>query len=170
MVNSTSKSVEELWTFKSSVNKGLSRFVPCKMIGSKKSLPWITQSIKRLIRKRDSLYQKHKRSSRLKDRKHFITTRHMVKAKIKQAYDRYLEDLLGISKPDLNTSPTGEAGQSKFEVKKLFSFLKTHARIPKVLVLFATHIPIQSTHQTLTKQTLSTTTYSPFSPQSHPWD
>ena len=48
----------------------------------------------------------------------------MIKAKIKQAYDSYLEDLLGISKPGLNTSPTGEAGQSKFEVKKLFSFLK----------------------------------------------
>ena len=111
--------------FKSSVNEDLSRFVPWKKIGSKKkSLPWITQSIKRLIRKSDSLYQKHKRSSRPKDRKHFITTRHMIKAKIKQAYDRYLEDFLGINKPDPNTSPTGEAGQSKFEVKKLFSFLK----------------------------------------------
>ena len=59
---------------------------------------------------------------KIEDRKHLITTRHMV-VKIKQAYDRCLEDLLGISKPDLNTSPTGEAGISKFEVK-LFSFLK----------------------------------------------
>ena len=79
---------------------------------------------KRLAQRKDSLHQKHKRSSRPKDRKHFIITRHMVKAKIKQAYDRCFEDLLGISKPDLNTSPTGEAGQSKFEVKKLFSLLK----------------------------------------------
>ena len=56
LANSTSKSVEELRTsFKPSVNEGLSRFVSCRKIGSKKSLPWIMQSIKRLIRKRDSL-------------------------------------------------------------------------------------------------------------------
>ena len=34
LANSTSKSVEELWIyFNSSVNEGLSRFVPCKKIG-----------------------------------------------------------------------------------------------------------------------------------------
>ena len=52
----------------------------------------------------------------------FIATRHMVKARIKQAYDSYLEDLLGISNPDPNTSPAGETGQSKPASKKLFSF------------------------------------------------
>ena len=91
---------------------------------SKSSLPWITQAIKRLIRKRDSLYQRFKRSSRPKHRKQFIATRHMVKAMIKQAYDSYLEDLLGISNPDPNTSPAGETGQSKSASKKLFSFFE----------------------------------------------
>ena len=38
-----SKSVEELWILlKLSINEGLSKFVPCKKIGSKRSLPWIT--------------------------------------------------------------------------------------------------------------------------------
>ena len=124
LANSTSKSVEELWTsFKSLVNEGLSRFVPCKKIGSKKSLPWIPQSIKRLIRERVSLYQKHKRSSRPKDRKHFITTRHMVKAKIKQAYGHYLEALLGISKTisndqELIQSAPASCPQTKMEITK----------------------------------------------------
>ena len=100
LANSTFKSVEELWTsFKSLVNEGLSRFILCKKDWLKEKSFLITQSIKRLIRKRDSLYQKHKRSLRTQDRKHFITTWHMVKAKIKQAYDCYLEDLLGTSKP-----------------------------------------------------------------------
>ena len=169
LANSTSKSVEELWTsFKSWVNEGLSRFIPCKKIGSKKRLPWITQSIKRLIRKRDSLYQKHKRSSRLKDRKHFVTTRHMVKVKIKQAYDRYLEDLLGISKLDLNHSPTGEAGQSKFEVKKLFSFLQNSRQHSQGIG------PLRDPHTNTVytsntgKANLTTTTCSQFSPQFHP--
>ena len=67
-------------------------------------------------------------SSRPKHRKQFIATRHMVKARIKQAYDSYLEDLLGICNPDLNTSPAGETGQSKSASKKLFSFLKKNSR------------------------------------------
>ena len=119
--NSTSKSVEELLiSFKSSVNEGLARFVPCKNIGSKRILPWITQAIKRLIRKREV-----QRSSRPKHRKQFIATRHMVKAMIKQAYDSYSGDLLGISNPDPNTSPAGvagESGQSKSASKNYFLF------------------------------------------------
>ena len=171
--------MEALWTsFKSSVNEGLSRFVPCKKIGSKKSLPWITQSIKLLIRKRDSLYPKHKRSSRPKDRKYFITTLHIVKAKIKQAYDRYLQDLLGLSKLDINTSPTGEAGQSKFEVKKLFSFLKNSRQDSQGIG------PLRDLH-TITVYTSNIdkanlinnhlqSIFTPVSPlrltQTHPWD
>ena len=57
------KSVEELWTsFKSSVNEGLSTFVSCKQIGSKKSLSWITQEIKRFIRKKKKKKKKKKKN------------------------------------------------------------------------------------------------------------
>ena len=37
-------------SFKTVIDKGISQFVPIKKIGSKRSLPWITQPIKRLIR------------------------------------------------------------------------------------------------------------------------
>ena len=125
LANSTSKSVEELWTsFKSSVNEGLSRFVPCKK-------DWLKEKSS-LDHAKHQTVDPQKGFSLPKAQKVIKTERHETlyhhtaydKAKIKQAYDRYLEDLLGISKPGLNTSPTGEAGQSKFEVKKLFSFLK----------------------------------------------
>ena len=52
LANTASQLLAELWTsFKSSVNEGISRFVPSNKNGSKRSLPWITQEIKRLIRK-----------------------------------------------------------------------------------------------------------------------
>ena len=125
---------------------------PAKKIGSKRSLPWITQAIERLIRKRDSLYQRYKRSPRPKHRKQFIETRHMVNAKIKQAYDCYLEDLLGINNPDLNISPADETGQSKsLHQKSYFLYRKTHARTRKVLVLSVTPIPTKFIHPTLTE-------------------
>ena len=81
LVNASSKSVEELWSsFKSSINEGLKKFVPCKKIAVKRSLPWVTREIKRLIRKRDSLYKKLIFSKRSNIRKHFVNLRHLVKA------------------------------------------------------------------------------------------
>ena len=52
------KSVEAMWTeFKEALNSGIEKFIPSKFTGKKKHLPWITQSIKREIRKRDRLYR-----------------------------------------------------------------------------------------------------------------
>ena len=51
----------EIWlSLKTIIHKGISQFVPIKKIGSKRSLPWITQHIKRLIYTRDSLFQNHR--------------------------------------------------------------------------------------------------------------
>ena len=52
------KSVETLWLeFKEALNTGIQKFIPSKYAGQKKHLPWITQSIRREIRKRDRWYQ-----------------------------------------------------------------------------------------------------------------
>ena len=91
------KSVEDIWTaLKTTIQNGISEFVTIKKIGTEKSLPWLTQEIKRLIRKRDSLYQKQKRR-RSRDRHHFKQVKHPVQAKIKMAYNNYLENILGLS-------------------------------------------------------------------------
>ena len=51
ILNLQQSSIEEIWTaFKTALQKGITQFVPIKKIGCKKSLPWITQEIKRLIR------------------------------------------------------------------------------------------------------------------------
>ena len=91
------KSVEDIWTaLKTTIQNGISEFVPIKKIGTKKSLPWLTQEIKRIIRNRDSLYQKQKRG-RSRDRHHFKQVKHLVQAKIKMAFNNDLENILGLS-------------------------------------------------------------------------
>ena len=80
-------------------------------------LPWITQSIKREIRKRDSLYRKILKSKDSKDRKALLNSKHGVKRKIKTAY-KYLLDILGLE------GNTGKENQV-FSRKKLFSSLKS---------------------------------------------
>lgn len=98
----------------------MDRFTPTRKLSRKVSLPWITQEIKRLIRKRDSLYIKHKKNKKVCDRNHFLKVKHLIKSKIKQAYHNYLEDILGLTDPqDSNADTT-----SKFSSKKLFSLIK----------------------------------------------
>ena len=110
------KSVETLWLeFKEALSAGIGKFIPTKFVGQKKHLPWITQPIRREIRKRDRLYKKFKRSKAPKDRKTFLNSKHGVKTKIKMAYDKYLEDILGLN---------DDTGNQPFCRKKLFAFLR----------------------------------------------
>ena len=52
------RSVEELWNyFTSTLGSFSSHCIPVKTISGKKSLPWITQAIRRQIRKKKSLIQ-----------------------------------------------------------------------------------------------------------------
>ena len=118
LLDSLGKSVWELWNdFTNTLNKLCEECIPSKFIRGKASLPWITQRIKRMIRKRDSLYTKYKKSENEKIRDQFQSLRQKIKKKIKQSYNGYLNDLLGLS---------GDSGIC--DKKKLFSFLKNSRR------------------------------------------
>ena len=109
------RSVEELWNdFTSTLDLFSSQCIPTKTFSGKKSLPWITQEIKRQIRKRDHLYRKYKKTGDQGFRTKFLALRKSIKSKIKLSHDSYLEGLLGLN--DEN---------SVCDSKKLFSFLKS---------------------------------------------
>ena len=91
------QSVERIWTaFKTALQKWYFRICPDQENWCQKKLAWLTQKIKRLIRKRDSLYQKQKRGES-RDRHHFKQVKHHVQAKIKAAYNSYIQNILGLS-------------------------------------------------------------------------
>ena len=111
------RTVEEIWNaLKTAIDSGIQQFVPIKKLSSKCSLPWITQEIRRLMCKRDKLYQKQKSGSG-KDRCHFKGVKHLVQLKIKISYENYLADILGVGSGDENEG-------SGFSPKKLFSPIK----------------------------------------------
>ncbi|MES9994057.1 MAG: reverse transcriptase family protein, partial [Candidatus Thiodiazotropha sp.] len=119
MLNYRNKNVEDLWnSFKTAISRGILKFVPIKRFGAKKSLPWITQEIRRLRRKRDKLFKKQRSSRREKDIQHFKQVKHLIQTKIRLAYDKYLQDLLGLTAENSDKSPSG------FTPKKLFSLIK----------------------------------------------
>ena len=50
-------SVEDLWSsFKSVIHNGIAKFVPSKILGTKKSLPWITQPIKKTYKEEEQAF------------------------------------------------------------------------------------------------------------------
>ena len=84
-------------------------------------LPWVTQSPKRLYRRRDRLYRKHIKSGKAADKKKYLNLKHLVKKNTKLAYQNYLQDILNIENPDDNPN------NKHPNTKKLYTLLK-HSR------------------------------------------
>ena len=108
------KSVEDLWNeFKTAIDQFSTQCIPTKLIRGKSSFPWITQEIRRMIRKRDHIYRRFKKTGAQETRIKFLQLRKEIKHKIKASYNLYLEGLLGLN--DSNND---------CDSKKLFTFLK----------------------------------------------
>ena len=92
------RSVEELWNdFTSTLDTFSFQCIPVKTISGKKLLPWVTQAIRRQIRKRNRLYKQFKETGDQQIRNKFVAHRNSIKSKIKLSYETYLEGLLGLN-------------------------------------------------------------------------
>ena len=88
-------SVNHMWvSFKSEVFAAIERFIPSKMTKTKYSLPWIDNSIKRLIRKRDKLYFRARKSSSPDIKSHCKRFRTHVQKTITDAYWKHISNIL----------------------------------------------------------------------------
>ena len=97
------RSVEELWNdFTSTLDLYSSQCIPVKTFSGKKSFPWITQEIKRQIRKRIHFYKQFKKTGDQTFRSKVLALRKAIKSKIKLSHETYLEGLLGLN--DENSS------------------------------------------------------------------
>ena len=115
LLNHFNRSVEELWSdFVTTIDTYASKCVPTKTIRGKTSLPWITQDIRRQIRRKDDLYRKFKKTGDQVFRNKFLSQRKLLKRNIKASHNSYLEGLLGLTNEN-----------SVCNNKKLFSFLKS---------------------------------------------
>ena len=100
-----------------------------RSISTKPSLPWITQGIKRTMRKRDSLYDKDKKHRRPADRQVHLEFNIWSIKKLKEAYSRYINDLLGIRTPidpndsNANYQTLTDSNTNNLATKKLYSLL-----------------------------------------------
>ena len=113
--------VQELWDkFASRLEQGIDKYIPTRKAGTRDGFPWINQEIRRLMRKRDKLYKRMKRSGRPNDTKKFQEYKHLVRRVTDRAYERYLGDIQGIN----TTTEQEENSPSKVNTKTMYSLLK----------------------------------------------
>ncbi len=94
--NPAARSVNENWTlFRSKVLEAMDKFIPSKMSRSRRNLPWITKTIKRLMRKRDRLFSKARKSKKEKDWGAYRRFRNHLAKTIKLSYHDYINNVIG---------------------------------------------------------------------------
>ena len=87
-------SVNDMWvSFKSEVIAAIERFIPTKMTKKKYSLPWIDSSIRRLIRKREKLYFRARKSSSPDVKNHYKRFRAHAQKVIRDAYWKHISNI-----------------------------------------------------------------------------
>ena len=114
-------SVEDLWNhFTTTLHNACKKFVPTKMARSKDKLPWINSTLKRMYRKRDRLYRRQVKTKGSKDKEKYLTIKHLTRKHTKQAYQKYLEDILNVNQDPTNSTKAS----NKPNTKKLYTLLK----------------------------------------------
>ena len=87
-------SVNDMWvSFKSEVLAAIERFISSKMTKTKYNSPWIDSSIKRLIKRRDRLYFRARKSSSPDIKSHYKRFRAHVQKIIRDAYWKHISGI-----------------------------------------------------------------------------
>eukprot|EP00057_Strongylocentrotus_purpuratus_P016740 XP_011671214.1 PREDICTED: uncharacterized protein LOC105441623 [Strongylocentrotus purpuratus] len=121
----TYASMNELWLiFKTGIEKGINDFIPQKLTPHKANLPWVTNGIRRLIKKRDRLSNKRKQ---LQKREGLISyameeqlcdLKRTLKSKLRKAYWNYVESIFTSVEDD-------DEGPEKYNcMKRFWQFIK----------------------------------------------
>ncbi|KAK6188800.1 hypothetical protein SNE40_004902 [Patella caerulea] len=111
-MTSSHTSINEIWdTFQVALEKSSSLNIPSKTAKRKDGSPWITDEIRKLIKKRDRLYKKKKKSADKGHIEKFKTIKHLIQKKQRHAYWNYIEDI--ILPKETETSTTSDKNNSK---------------------------------------------------------
>ncbi len=87
--------VEENWKqFKETIETCIDKNIPKIKIGKYHDVPWMTTDIKRLIRKKQRLYNKSKKSKKPSHKKAFKDMRSLIRNKLHKNYWDYLNNML----------------------------------------------------------------------------
>ena len=113
---------EDMWKiFKDKIHQLMKQFIPTKVVKfGNQSKPWISQKIKNQRKKLQRCHKLAKRSANSKDRKHYTEMRSKVQKLERQAYWKYINDLI--------EPPPEESSHSANNQKKFWTYIKSLRR------------------------------------------
>ena len=115
--------VNDMWvSFKSEILEAIERFIPTIMTKTKYSLPWIDSMIKRLIRKRDKLYFRARRSSSPDIKNHYKRFRAHAQKAIRDAYWKHISNIFTLDTEIIDP----DSPRKNEKAKKFWSFVKRY--------------------------------------------
>jgi len=104
-LSSKNSDVEHLWTiFKKTMLDLMTRYIPCRTTNKQSHLPWITNYIRKLIKKQNTLYNAYKTSRSSEVYNNFKCLKHYIQNEMCNSYLRYINNFI-IPTEEENQSP-----------------------------------------------------------------
>ncbi|CAG2209704.1 MAPRE [Mytilus edulis] len=104
------QNVNEAWLmFKKHLFASLDKNIPSKIVKSNNRLPWITQKIKKMLKKKQNLYNQAKRTKSWTNYRHFQKT---CKREIRKAENNYINNAIIEGMNKNNTKPFWNTNQT----------------------------------------------------------
>ena len=89
--------VNQLWyTFTDTLQESINNRIPQKIAKAKDKFPWITKEKNQMIKGRDRMYKRKKKSNHQGDINKFKKEKQLVQRKMRQAYWNYIEEVISI--------------------------------------------------------------------------
>ncbi|XP_071959873.1 uncharacterized protein [Antedon mediterranea] len=96
-------SVDDDWNrVKTHLNEGIKKYIPSKIVKKKESSPWISRSLKRMMRRRDKAYKACTKRGRTQDEEKFRLLKSQCQREMRKQYWEYIENMI-TPKEDKNT-------------------------------------------------------------------
>lgn len=93
--------VDELWsTFSNHLNKSIQKYIPLKTITKQMKFPWIDDSIRKLIKKRNNLHHKAKQTGKENIKARSKQVKHQVQKQIRKSFWNYIDGLVSFDDDD----------------------------------------------------------------------
>ena len=112
------KDVEYLWTlFKNKIHALMEKYIPSKLLlGNKLQKPWISREVKGLVRKRNKLFKRQRKTGNPKDIKHYKETKARLQKAERQSYWNFVDNIIEVGDPEQEHQP---------KQKRFWSFIKS---------------------------------------------
>ena len=99
--------VEQLWsTFKEKIHTLIESYIPSKIVRrNREHKPWISRQVKTLLRKSKKLFQRQRRTGKVRDIRHYKETKARLQKAERQSYWQFVDNIIEVGDADQDQQP-----------------------------------------------------------------